>query len=127
MHDSEIIHAYSRTQALADGALVALDPQLCREAGFRASVAVSAAVYGDCIALTPAAKRACNDVTGRTWDVLVQLAHAARRCPKGAREMRLTVYAVVDRVRPTPVTLLALAGPGDEGELTITICYPGEE
>jgi Family of unknown function (DUF6573) len=49
MHDSlwrdtEVIHTYTRAQALADGALIDISP-LATEAGFRYPVAVTAAVW----------------------------------------------------------------------------------
>ncbi|WTE31817.1 hypothetical protein OH735_00045 [Streptomyces sp. NBC_01618] len=41
----EIIHAYTRARALADGVLVAADADLAREAGFRVPVALTSAVW----------------------------------------------------------------------------------
>ena len=122
---AEVIHSYSRGEAIADGVLVELDAGLCKEAGIKFPVAVTARVHGECIALTKAAKRACNDVKGRTWDVAYMLATAVKR---GARGQVITfqVYVVRSRVRPTLTTLKAVCGPGDNGEPVITIMFPEE-
>jgi hypothetical protein len=122
--DADLIASYSRAQALEDGELVALDPELCKQAGFRYPVAVTRAVFESVINLTPAAKRACNDLVGRTWDVL-HMAHMAARRAQGDK-LTFTVLAVVTRVRPTPVRLVMTIGPGDTPEPVMTIMLPGE-
>lgn len=123
--DAPIIHSYTRAEALADGELVELDPKLCREAGFTYSVAVTRALFATVIDLTPAAKRAGNDVAGRTWDVL-WMARLAVRGARGGRAVEFEVRAVVDRVRPSRVQMQMVCGPGDEGEPVLTISLPGE-
>ena len=126
--DADLIHSYTRADALADGTLVELDPHAVREAGIRCSVAVSRAVFADCIALTPAATRAGQDIRGRTWDVLSMLALAMRsRHGRGTDQVTFLAYVSIKRVKPTPTTFKALIGPGDEGEAVITIVYPSED
>jgi hypothetical protein len=125
---AELAHAYTRAQAIKDGVLVDLsDSPLVREAGFRLPLAMTAAAYARAVALTPAARRAGNDADGRLWDVLWVLRQAVRRTTPGEREVRFTVYAVVDRVRPTPVRLKCLCGPGDAGEPVLTVMLPAED
>ncbi|WP_199836936.1 MULTISPECIES: DUF6573 family protein [unclassified Streptomyces] len=48
-----VIHRYSRAQALADGALVAVDDDIAREAGFGVPVALAAAAWADCVTWGP--------------------------------------------------------------------------
>lgn len=122
----DIIATYSRAQALEDGTLVTLDQKLCAEAGYRYPVAATRRVYETAIAMTPAAKRACNDVEGRTWDVLHMARMGMRRAPAGSSCL-FRVYAVVARVRPTLLTLRITCGPGDDGEPVLTIGYPEED
>lgn len=125
----EPIHVYTRAQAIDDGVLVdlsALFPDLVANAGIRFPVACTAAVYAECIALTPAAKRACNDLNGRAWDVLYMMREAIRRSTSGNSQIGFQIACVRERVRPTPTTLKAVCGPGDDAEPVITIMFPHE-
>jgi hypothetical protein len=124
---ADLIHSHSRATMLEDGDLVELDPKLCREAGFVHPIAVTRAVYAKVIAMTPAAKRACNDVEGRTWDVLTMARHGLRRVSGGSSVAPFQVLAVVDRVRPTLVGLKIVCGPGDDAEPVLTILLPNED
>lgn len=124
------IDVYTRAQAIEDGVLVSLaaDPelaQLCIDAGFLAPIAMTREVFMDCVELTPAAKRASNDVKGRLWDILMTAGGAVRtqRLP----EVIFSVLVVRDRVRPTLTRLKCVIGPGDDGEPVITIRYPEED
>jgi hypothetical protein len=87
---------------------------------------VTARVFGECIELTAAAKRACNDVVGRTWDVLFMGA-SAMRAAAGRSCVAFEVYVVRRRMRPTLTRLVASIGPGDDGAPVITIMFPGED
>lgn len=64
-----IIHTYTRDEALADGVLVDAST-LAREAGFRWPVALTTAAWADLVAW-PDTEPATQDETGRLWDVLV--------------------------------------------------------
>lgn len=68
------IHCYTRAQALADGVLVALPPDLATEAGFVWPVLLTAAVHADVVQWGEQEEHAnpgtCQDQTGRAWDVL---------------------------------------------------------
>jgi hypothetical protein len=74
--DTDVIHVYTRAQALTNGALIDLSP-LAAEAGFRYPVAVTAAVWQ---ILEPSADlaRLGQSATGRAWDVLQVLRAAIR-------------------------------------------------
>jgi hypothetical protein len=131
--DAEVIHTYTRAQAIEDGVLVDLRQgdlgKLVEEAGFKYPIACTAEVFAECIELTDAAKRAHNDIKGRLWDVLNVLKHAIRTTAKGRKTDRIsfTVSVVRDRVRPTPTELVAICGPGDTMEPVITIMFPGQD
>jgi hypothetical protein len=130
-----VIHTYSRAQALADGVLVAVDPATAREAGFTIPVALTAAVWVDCVAWTreTEAAKSCGtgqDEAGRLWDVLWMARWAARKAGPGADRVRFPLL----RVPPTgagvaaqPVTLSLRVGPGDGREPVATISEPGED
>lgn len=95
----EVIYAYTRRQAIEDGVLVQLSgegyegdawvPAMVKEAGFRFPVAMTAEAFALCVELSPAAKRACNDLKGRLWDVLWMLKNAIRRANSTDTERRL--------------------------------------
>ncbi len=123
----EAIYSYTREQALADGVLVSLDPKLCKEAGFKYHVAVTRHVFDTCIDLTDMAKEMCNDITGRTWDVLYMLCVEATHLREPSDTLLFEVYCVINRRRPQKVRLKSVCGPADDGSPCITIMYPDED
>lgn len=129
--DADIIHAYTRAQALADGALVDAG-DLAAEAGFAAPVALTRAAWVDCVAWTDAdstRKGTLQDETGRLWDVLNMAMNAARRNGGSDRVLfQLVRVPVAGRgVQPRLTTLELVIGPGDEGEAVFTIQEQGED
>ena len=133
----EVISTYSRRQAIEDGVLVQLSgpgyegdawvPQMVAEAGFRFPLAMTAAASAKCVDLTPAAKRACNDLQGRLWDVLWMLKLAIGRCPEGQDTLWFDVHCVVKREKPQCVRLKSVCGPGDDGEPVLTVMLADED
>jgi hypothetical protein len=122
--DFPLISEYTRAQALDDGALVDVT-EAAREAGLRCPVALTRAAWELCVALSPAARRACNDERGRLWDVLWMMQIAVRR----NRDALVVVFAlrcVTTTVRPSHVALRSVIGPGDHGEPVITVMLPDE-
>lgn len=121
----EPIHTYTRAQAIEDGILVDVS-ELAREAGFRLPVAVTRAVWEDCVAW--AGNRIVQQETGRLYDVLWMSSLAARR-GQGSR-VTFKVYRVPNdgRSRQAKLVLLDMhIGPGDSAEPVITITMPGED
>jgi len=49
--DADLIHSYTRAEALADGTLIDVS-ETAREAGFRVPVALTRAAWFDCVAWT---------------------------------------------------------------------------
>ena len=120
----EIIHAYSRADAIADGVLHDVT-KLAREQGILYPVAVASHAWANAVAWDEA-NGALQDETGRLWDVLISAAHGLRRAKRlnlqGLQEF--TVYAVPNRPGaedPEPVALGISVGPGDIGEPVLTI------
>ncbi len=123
----EVLHAYTRKQALEDGVLVDIT-SIAKEAGFCCPVAITRAAWADCVEWSESdSKRQMHqDETGRLWDVVYMSSLAARR---GGTEIRYQIHrlprggrGVCGRV----ARLKMLAGSGDNGELVITILIPGE-
>jgi hypothetical protein len=65
--EADLIHSYTRADALRDGVLIDVSPT-AREAGIRYPVAVTRAVWERCVAVPPGVT--CQDEAGRLWDVL---------------------------------------------------------
>ncbi|MGW6572003.1 DUF6573 family protein [Streptomyces sp. NPDC054945] len=126
----EVIHGYSRADALADGVLVAVGDDIAREAGFGVPVALTAAAWADCVAWTEEDNRQTyQDESGRLWDVLWMTHYAIRRSD-GGRSCTVELYRVPrdgESHESEQTWLLATCGPDDEGEPVITISLPGED
>lgn len=128
----ETIHSYSRAQAIEDGVLVDVTGT-AKEAGFTCPVAMTRAAWADCVEWTnrDSDRQVYQDEGGRLWDVLWMASLAARR---GGMQTRFTLYrvprgghGVKARLKARLKTLEMHAGPGDQGELVITIMLPGED
>jgi hypothetical protein len=122
--DATILSPYSRADALADGSLVAADPQLAREAGIKVPVALTRGAWARCV--TVPASVPWQDETGRLWDVLWMASLAIRRAPAAARAVAFRVCVDNGAARPE-VALVATIGPGDAGEPVLTVMLPGED
>ena len=108
----EPIHVYTRAQALADGELVDVTTTAA-EAGFRIPVALTRAVWADCVEWTDAdTKRQ----TARVAKAESSFFFMVYRVPRGGRAMKAKL-----------TRLKACIGPGDDGEPVITIMQPNED
>jgi hypothetical protein len=140
---AEIIHAYSRAQAIADGVLVDVSAgdtaPLVREVGIAWPLALTAAAWHATVGLGGTWKPdpanhgqevlqlpECQDPIGRTWDVLWMLRLAVLRLAQGTDTVCFEVR-VWDGRRVHVVKLKAVVGPGDAGEPVITIMLPNED
>jgi hypothetical protein len=122
--NAELIHGYTRADALRDGVLIDVSA-VAREAGFRYPVALTRAAWERCVAVPPGVL--CQDEAGRLWDVLWLLACATRRA--GGPEVRYGVHVRNDNRERTPplVRLKAICGPGDQGEPVVTVLFTDED
>ena len=123
----EVIHSYSRAEALEDGVLVDVS-KTASEARFVFPVAVTAGVWAD-VNDIPEAKQGIQDVEGRLWDLLFT---AAQRCKKssGKRsdEAEGLPFDLIMHVGEAPYYHAKVhLGPGDEMEPVITILRPDED
>ncbi len=127
----EVISTYTRAQALEDGVLVDAGP-MAKEVGFRFSVALTSAVWADCVAWTDSDSRKMpfQDQSGRLYDVLFMAAFAIRTSAVSSDRLLYELYRVPRdgySTAPVPVTLKLIVGPGDTGEPTMTILLPNED
>ncbi|MFM7168135.1 MAG: DUF6573 family protein [Planctomycetaceae bacterium] len=119
---TNIVFAYSRAQAIDDGVLIDAG-EMAKEAGFRYSVALTAAAWELCVAVPEACP--WQDERGRLWDVLNVLRVSSRN--RSSSEIELSVLVQNDERGPQLVTLQAVCGPGDDLEPVITVMLPGED
>lgn len=135
----DLVHSYSRRQAIEDGVLVDLrqkpdaeNPnidnldEVVANAGIRLPLAITFAAFEKYIALTPAAERAGNDIKGRLWDVLTMLRFAIRS-NQNASEITFEFRCVVERIRPSRCFLKCVVGAGDASEPVMTLMLPEED
>jgi hypothetical protein len=124
--EADLIHRYSRADALRDGVLIDVSATAW-EAGFKYPVALTAAVWARCVAVPPGV--VCQDEAGRLWDVLTVLRWAIRREGARARDLAFAVHVRNDNREGVPplVRLKAVCGPGDQGEPVVTVMLPEED
>ena len=121
----EIIFAYTRAQALADGVLVDFS-DLAREAGFKIPLAVTETVYAY---LDPSQALVDEGQSrkGRAWDLLQVLHFAAAVSPDRDTVFFKVLLVLTPGCPPEPVDLKAICGPGDDGFPVLTILLPEED
>ncbi|MEW6770138.1 MAG: DUF6573 family protein [Bacillota bacterium] len=124
--DANIIDVYTRKQAIEDGVLVDVS-ETAREAGYKYPVAVTHAVWAEVIVPTEDARKLGQSEEGRLWDVLSVLRHCIVASKGDMQELLFKVLVAFDGIKPKPVKLKAVCGPGDQGEPVITIMYPSED
>lgn len=115
--DAEIIHTYTRADALRDGVLYDVS-DLAKEAGFVIPIAVTAGV----MAAVDANKGPGESEKGRLWDILNVLRFRIRcRRDHGQRiDFRVKIRGRVEY-------LYSIVGPGDDFEPVLTILMIGED
>jgi hypothetical protein len=122
--EADVIHVYTRAQAIADGVLIDVSV-MAREAGFKVPVALTAAVWSDCVAWP--FQDGLQDEPGRLWDVLTMARLEAKR-HGNLQVLPFRVLRVPRGGSKPQLTQLTLhIGPGDEAEPVITILQPGED
>ena len=120
---SNLIFAYTRAEAIADGVLFDVTVT-AKEAGFRYPVAVTAAVWHDCVSVPAVVP--WQDESGRLWDIL----SVVRAAIKNAGRTDTVHFSVCVQNAPDSletIHLKAHCGPGDDAEPVITIMYPDED
>ncbi len=123
--DADLIHRYSRADAIRDGVLIDVSAT-AQEAGFKYPVALTAAAWAKCVAVPPGVL--CQDEPGRLWDVVWMLRCAVAR-GSGGSVIPFALHLRNDNRERTPplVQLKAVCGPGDQGEPVITVMMPDED
>lgn len=123
----DMISLYSRADAIRDGVLIEADSNLCKEAGIKYPVAISdhlwAYIEPDNLNEMPG-----QSVSGRLWDLLWMLRNATRQ--GGDRITFRVIFQMKTGKTPTrqkTITIIAVCGPGDDGEPVITLILPEDD
>ena len=133
----DVIHSYSRSEAIADGMLIDVS-STAREAGLVWPVALTRAAWADCVEWTEQTEsrkgHTGQSESGRLWDVVWMLSLAVRGAlRRGMDASKPLVYELVRTpregrgIRPRLVRLKFIAGPDDAGRNCITVMLPSED
>jgi hypothetical protein len=122
----EVIFAYTRSQAVADGEQVEVS-KLAAEAGIRFPVFLTRGVYEQFV-IVPEGVEGQSE-TGRIWDILTMLRFAIRHSRTGAGRLAVALYVRNDNHKPRLVKLIATCGAldMDDPQPAITIMLPDED
>lgn len=132
---AEVTDAHSRQQAIEAGTLLAVKQILSFSAGHLIPVALTPAVWDDCVSWSPADSRRQipQYEPCRLWELLFMAAQAAGRY-RGEPRFMATLYRIPrgGQVRvPRPVQLLCTVGcildSAPPGERVLTIRQPDEQ
>ncbi len=126
-----VISTYTRAQAIEEGVLVDTG-SMANEAGFKWPVALTSAVWADCVAWTDddSRKQTHQDQSGRLWDVVYMASYAIRTSKDSGDRLLFQVYRVPRDGHSTKAvctTLKLIIGPGDTGKPVITVLLPNED
>ena len=124
---AQIVYAYSRSQAVADGVQVEVT-KTAHEAGIKFPVFITRGVFELCVAIPPGVS--CQDEAGRLWDVVWMLRFAILRARAGVQRIPVALYVRNSNTeRPRLVKLIATCGPLDidDPHPAITVMLPDED
>jgi len=105
---------------------------MASEVGFIWPVALTSAVWADCVAWTDddSQKQTHQGQSGRLWDVVYMASYAIRYSNGSGDRLLFQVYRVPrdgHSTKAVRTTLKLIIGPGDAGEPVITILLPHED
>jgi hypothetical protein len=122
----EVIHAYTRKQAVADGFQVEVT-ETAQEAGITFPVFLTRTVFDAYVTVPPNVTG--QDEAGRLWDVVWMLRFAIRKAQPGQARMPFALYVRNDNRRARLVKLIATCGALDidDAQPAITVMMPDED
>lgn len=121
----DIIYAYTRAQAIADGVLVNVS-EMAKQAGFIYPVALTRRVWEDCVEWDNKTEPLYQDEAARLFDLLSVMHRTALECPIPV--MHFSILRIPrGGSKPEKVDLWALCGPGDDERAVVTVMFPDED
>jgi len=122
----EVIYAYTRKQAVADGEQVDVST-VATEAGIRFPVFITRTAFDAYVTVPPDVSG--QDEAGRLWDVVWMLRFAIRKAAQGQSRLPFALYVRNDNRAAKLVKLVAMCGALDidDPQPAITIMLPDED
>jgi hypothetical protein len=122
----EVIYAYTRKQAIADGVQVEVTAT-AKEAGIKFPVYLTRGVFDAYVAVPPNVTG--QDEAGRLWDVVWMLRFAVQRSRPGCDRIPVALYVRNDNRAAKLVKLIAVCSALDmaDPQPAITIMLPDED
>ena len=122
----EVIYAYTRKQALADGVQVEVT-KTAQEAGIKFPMFLTRTVFDAYVAVPPDVS--AQDEAGRLWDIVWMTRFAILRCKPGVSRIPVALYVRNDNRAAKLVKLIATCGPLDidDPQPAITVMMPDED
>jgi hypothetical protein len=122
----EVIYAYTRKQAIADGFQVEVS-KTAQEAGIRFPVFITRTAFDAYVTVPPNVSG--QDEAGRLWDVVWMLRFAIRKAAHGQSRLPFALYVRNDNRAAKLVKLVAMCGALDidDPQPAITIMLPDED
>jgi hypothetical protein len=122
----EVVYAYTRAQAVADGVQVEVT-KIAAEAGIWFPVFLTRTVYDAYVAVPPGVTG--QDEAGRLWDLVWMTRFAIIRARPGCDRIPVALYVRNDNTRSRLVKLVAVCGPLDihDPQPAITVMMPDED
>lgn len=126
----EIIHQYSRQQAIADGILIDVTNN-AKEAGIKWPVAVTVSVWSDYVQWSDedSKRQTYQDESGRLSDLLWMLRLDMQKASSNSDRVNFSFYCIPRegrKTKPILVTLKAIVSAGDNFEPVITVMMQNE-
>ena len=122
----EVIYAYTRKQALADGVQVEVS-KTAQEAGIKFPMFLTRTVFDAYVAVPPDVS--AQDEAGRLWDIVWMTRFAIIRAKPGVDRIPVALYVRNDNRAAKLVKLIATCGPldMDDAQPAITVMMPDED
>jgi len=122
----EVLFAYTRKQALADGVQVEVTVT-GREAGIRFPLFLTRAVFDAYVTVPPGVTE--QDEAGRLWDIVWMTRFALLRARPGVERITVALYVRNDDRAARLIKLIAMCGPLDldDPQPAITVMLPDED
>jgi hypothetical protein len=122
----EVIYAYTRAQAVADGFQVEVT-KTALQAGIRFPVFLTRTVYDAYVTVPPNVTG--QDEAGRLWDIVWMLRFAVQRSRPGCDRLPVALYVRNDNRPAKLIKLVATCGPldMDNPHPAITVMMPDED
>ncbi len=118
----EVIHTYSRKEALEDGTLIDVT-EFARLHGFKIPCAITTSLWGY-IGVSPELAEIGQSVDGRLKDVLFLLLMEIRKASADTDRIRYQVDFLVEPDTSQTVEIIAMVGPDDDMKPCLTIGLP---